>query len=147
MYTLIIVLLIIVAILTCGIVLIQESKGGGLASGFSSSNQVMGVRKTTDFLEKTTWTLAAIMVVLCVASAAFAKDNKKDSSVVNPVTQQAPALPQQNTVNPQTDANQQTAQPAKNAQKPAEQAQQDENQPVDAAQAEKPADNTPEAEK
>ena len=55
----------------CGIVLIQESKGGGLASGFSSSNQIMGVRKTTDFLEKATWGLAIIMVVLSVVSMAF----------------------------------------------------------------------------
>lgn len=71
MYPLIIVLVIIAAILMCGIVLIQESKGGGLASGFSSSNQIMGVRKTTDFLEKATWGLAIAIVVLSVASAAF----------------------------------------------------------------------------
>jgi preprotein translocase subunit SecG len=71
MYTLIIVLVILAAILMCGIVLIQESKGGGLASGFSSSNQIMGVRKTTDFLEKATWGLAIIMVVLSVVSMAF----------------------------------------------------------------------------
>ena len=55
----------------CGIVLIQESKGGGLASSFASSNQIMGVRKTTDFLEKATWGLAIAMVVLSVVSAAF----------------------------------------------------------------------------
>jgi preprotein translocase subunit SecG len=71
MYTLIIVLVILAAILMCGIVLIQESKGGGLASGFSSSNQIMGVRKTTDFLEKATWGLAIIMIVLSVVSMAF----------------------------------------------------------------------------
>ena len=70
MYTLIIVLVILAAILMCGIVLIQESKGGGLASGFSSSNQIMGVRKTTDFLEKATWGLAIIIVVLSVVSMA-----------------------------------------------------------------------------
>ena len=73
MYTLIIVLVILASILMCGIVLIQESKGGGLASGFSSSNQIMGVRKTTDFLEKATWGLAIIMVVLSVVSMAFVK--------------------------------------------------------------------------
>ena len=71
MYPLIIVLVILAAICMCGIVLIQESKGGGLASGFSSSNQIMGVRKTTDFLEKATWGLAIIMVVLSVVSMAF----------------------------------------------------------------------------
>ena len=51
------------------IVLIQNSKGGGLASGFSSSNQIMGVRKTTDFLEKGTWFLAGFMVVMSIATA------------------------------------------------------------------------------
>ena len=46
-----------------------SSKGGGLASGFSSSNQIMGVRKTTDFLEKGTWFLAGFMVVMSIATA------------------------------------------------------------------------------
>lgn len=53
----------------CGIVLIQNSKGGGLASSFASSNQIMGVRKTTDFLEKATWALAIAIVVLSIAAA------------------------------------------------------------------------------
>jgi preprotein translocase subunit SecG len=69
MYLLLVVLMVIAAILMCFIVLIQNSKGGGLSSGFSSSNQIMGVRKTTDFLEKTTWGLAAFIVILSVASA------------------------------------------------------------------------------
>ena len=69
MYLLCIVLIVIVSVLMCGIVLIQNSKGGGLASSFASSNQIMGVRKTTDFLEKATWTLAIAIAVLCVASA------------------------------------------------------------------------------
>lgn len=71
MYSLIIVLVLLASVLMCGIVLIQESKGGGLASSFASSNQFMGVRKTTDFLEKATWGLAIAMVVLSVLSAAF----------------------------------------------------------------------------
>ena len=57
MYTLFVILIVLAALLMIGIVLIQESKGGGLASNFSSSNQIMGVRKTTDFIEKTTWGL------------------------------------------------------------------------------------------
>ena len=61
--------MVIAAILMCFIVLIQNSKGGGLASGFSSSNAIMGVRKTTDFLEKATWGLAAFMVVMSIATA------------------------------------------------------------------------------
>lgn len=69
MYLLLVILMVIAALLMCFIVLIQNSKGGGLASGFSSSNQIMGVRKTTDVLEKTTWGLAAFMVVMSIASA------------------------------------------------------------------------------
>ena len=69
MYLLLIILMVIVSLLMCFIVLIQNSKGGGLASGFASSNQIMGVRKTTDFLEKATWTLAACMVVFSIVSA------------------------------------------------------------------------------
>ena len=49
----------------------DNQKGGGLASGFSSSNQIMGVRKTTDFLEKATWTLAGTVVVLSIVITAF----------------------------------------------------------------------------
>lgn len=59
------------AVLMCLIVLIQESKGGGLASSFSSSNQIMGVRKTTDVVEKATWTLAALLVVFSILSVFF----------------------------------------------------------------------------
>lgn len=51
MYTFFVILIVIAALLMIGIVLIQESKGGGLSSNFSSSNQIMGVRKTTDFIE------------------------------------------------------------------------------------------------
>ena len=66
MYLVFVILMVIAAILMCFIVLIQNSKGGGLAS---SSNAIMGVRKTTDFLEKATWGLAAFMVVMSIATA------------------------------------------------------------------------------
>ena len=65
MYLLISVLIIIVCILLTLVVLAQSSKGG-LASGFAGSAQVMGVRKTTDFLEKATWSLAISLLVLCL---------------------------------------------------------------------------------
>ena len=71
MSALISVLIIIVCILLILVVLVQNSKGGGLASSFSSSNQVMGVRKTADFLEKATWTLAASLLVLSVVSTSY----------------------------------------------------------------------------
>jgi len=71
MFYLISVLIIIVCLLLILIVLVQNSKGGGLAANFSSSNQVMGVRKTTDFLEKATWVLAGTLLFLCIMAAAF----------------------------------------------------------------------------
>jgi preprotein translocase subunit SecG len=71
MYTLITVLIFIVCILLVLIVLVQNSKGGGLASNFQSAGQVMGVRKTTDFLEKTTWGLAAALLALSIIGTAF----------------------------------------------------------------------------
>ncbi len=71
MYVFISILILIVSFLLILIVLIQNSKGGGLASGFSSSNQIMGVRKTTDFLEKATWTLAGCLVFFSILITAF----------------------------------------------------------------------------
>lgn len=69
MYLPLVILIVIAAILLCFIVLIQNSKGGGLSSGFSSSNQIMGVRKTTDFLEKATWSLAGFIVVMSIVTS------------------------------------------------------------------------------
>ncbi|MBX7201803.1 MAG: preprotein translocase subunit SecG [Bacteroidia bacterium] len=63
-------LILICSLLLVLIVLVQNSKGGGLSSAFAASNQVMGVRKTSDFLEKATWTLAGVLVVLCLAASA-----------------------------------------------------------------------------
>lgn len=71
MYLLITILIFIVCILLILIVLVQNSKGGGLASNFQSSNQVMGVRKTTDFLEKATWSLVGLLLFLSVLGTAF----------------------------------------------------------------------------
>ena len=59
MGTFISILIFIAAILLILIVLVQNPKGG-LAANFSSSNQVMGVRRTSDFLEKATWTLGIV---------------------------------------------------------------------------------------
>lgn len=69
MYLLCVSLIVLASVLMCLIVLIQNSKGGGLAAGFASSNQIMGVRKTTDFLEKATWSIAVFMVVISVLAA------------------------------------------------------------------------------
>lgn len=82
MYLLFVGLIVLAAILMCFVVLIQNSKGGGLASSFASSNQIMGVRKTTDFIEKLTWGLAAFMVVVSVATAYVLPTAHTESSVI-----------------------------------------------------------------
>jgi len=76
------ILAVIAGIILIFFVMIQNSKGGGLAAGFSSSNQVMGVRKTTDFLEKATWSLAGTMVVLCLVATFFRSRPVADDSVI-----------------------------------------------------------------
>ena len=67
LYTIIIVS-IIVCVLLVLIILIQNPKGGGLSSGFSGSNNIMGVQRTGDFLEKGTWVLAVVLMVLALMS-------------------------------------------------------------------------------
>ncbi len=97
MYVLSVTLIVIASILMCAIVLIQNSKGGGLASGFASSNQIMGVKKTTDFIEKATWSLAAFIVVISVVATytipqttivdeSMLQQNAIENSMVNPNT-------------------------------------------------------------
>src|SRR5574344_2769555 len=94
MYVLIVILMVIASILMCFIVLIQNSKGGGLASAFSSSNQIMGVRKTTDFIEKATWGLAIAMVVISVICAYVAPSATTSESVLeNSATEQSTTNP------------------------------------------------------
>lgn len=73
MQTVFIILIIISAILLILLVLIQNSKGGGLAQGFSSGNTVLGAPKTTDFLEKASWSLVGFMAFLCILSVGFGK--------------------------------------------------------------------------
>ena len=95
-YTLLVILIVIVSFLMIGIVLIQESKGGGLSSNFSAGNQLAGVRKTTDFIEKATWGLAIAMVVLSVLCAYVAPtvteqnviEVSNSNPLANPTTQQ-----------------------------------------------------------
>ena len=84
MYTLTIVLIIIASILLVLIVLVQNSKGGGLASNFQASTQIAGVRKTADFLEKTTWGLAIAVLVLAIMGSAFIPrgETERDRSMV-----------------------------------------------------------------
>ena len=114
MYLFLVILMVVASLLMCFIVLIQNSKGGGLASGFSSSNQIMGVRKTTDFLEKGTWFLAGFMVVMSIATAYVVPTSSSKGGDV--ILEQAQKEQQTNPYNlPAGTAAPQTEAPATNA--------------------------------
>ena len=92
--TILFVILIIIASVVLGfIVLVQNPKGGGLAGSFGGiSNQFMGVKQTTDVLEKGTWIFAAVIGVLCLASTFFisgsASGTDSDATNIKAPTQQ-----------------------------------------------------------
>jgi preprotein translocase subunit SecG len=97
--TLIFFILIVVACFVLGlVVLVQNPKGGGLSGTFGGfSNQLMGVKQTTDVLEKGTWIFAAVIGVLCIISTSFLKGgttntiNTKELPTIN--SQTAPSNP------------------------------------------------------
>lgn len=72
----------IIILIICGllalIVLAQNPKGGGLAAGFTGAQQIGGVQRTADFLEKGTWTLAGALMVLCLVSAGMQGTGKSE---------------------------------------------------------------------
>lgn len=71
------IIIVFLSLILVALVLFQKSKGGGLASGFASGNQVLGAPKTTEFLEKATWTIAAIIVFLSVLTVGFQDGKNK----------------------------------------------------------------------
>ncbi|WP_315333375.1 preprotein translocase subunit SecG [Porphyromonas endodontalis] len=88
MFVFLSILILLAAVLLILVVVIQNSKGGGLASGFASSNQIMGVRKTTDFLEKATWWLAGTIAILSIVSTHFLHTSLKEDQGINSVIEQ-----------------------------------------------------------
>jgi preprotein translocase subunit SecG len=88
---------VILIILACGIlgliILVQNPKGGGLAGNVGGfSNQLMGVKQTTDVLEKGTWALAIVVALLCLFSAIFVpKASGSSNRVPEKVNATAPA--------------------------------------------------------
>lgn len=81
------------------IVLVQNPKGGGLSSTFAGSNQILGVKKTNDFLEKATWTLAIAVGLFCVLSSMGLESNDEmnrsdlENRIMNEVPVQSEELP------------------------------------------------------
>ena len=100
LFTFIAVLIVIVCVILILLVLVQNSKGGGLTSSFASSNQFMGVRKTADFLEKATWTLAGTLLFLCIfTSVAVQRGENTPKSAIEDQVKNAPD-PKANTAFP-----------------------------------------------
>ncbi|MDB5120830.1 MAG: preprotein translocase, SecG subunit [Sphingobacteriales bacterium] len=102
MYTFLVIVAIVVCVLLGLMILIQNPKGGGLSSGFSGSNNIMGVQRTGDFLEKGTWVLAITLMVLALLinltipkSGVANPDNDIQNQIQAPTTTTpiAPILP------------------------------------------------------
>ncbi|MBY0347725.1 MAG: preprotein translocase subunit SecG [Hydrotalea flava] len=87
--TVIFIILIVIACIALGfIVLIQNPKGGGLAGNVGGfGNQIMGVKQTTDVLEKGTWLFAAIITILSLFSTIIFRGSTKgpDTSIIQKV--------------------------------------------------------------
>jgi preprotein translocase subunit SecG len=83
-----VVLMIIASVLLILIVLVQNPKGGGLSSTFGGfNNQLLGVQRTTDFLEKSTWALAAVIAVIALGSFFVKPKTSKTGVVKDEVTE------------------------------------------------------------
>lgn len=123
MFTIFLVLITIVALLLIIVIMIQNPKGGGLDSSLGGSTSIGGVQNTNKFLDKSTWTLAAALVILVlVSSLSFQGDYSNDSKIFDKNTVVAPPValptagaaqgqPAQNTPSEQAPANT-PAQPA-----------------------------------
>ncbi|TAE84904.1 MAG: preprotein translocase subunit SecG [Bacteroidetes bacterium] len=68
MYIFLSILIIIVCVLLTLVVLIQNPKGGGIASNFAAPNQIMGAKRSSDLVEKATWILAVVLIVFSLSS-------------------------------------------------------------------------------
>lgn len=99
LFNLLVGLILIVSVLTILIVLVQNPKGGGLSSTFGGSNQYFGVRKTADFLEKATWTLAALLLVfVLISSKAIPKHKASASGAQSEIIEEIEKMPVKATV-------------------------------------------------
>lgn len=114
MALLFLILIILCCVLLGLVILIQNPKGGGLASNIAGfSNQFMGVKQTTDVLEKGTWIFAAIIGILCLTSSLFLRSGGSDSEFIKSIN-----------------TNQQTTMPSATPQQSAPAQQQPQSQPA-----------------
>ena len=75
------VVILIVCVLLGAVILVQNPKGGGLATGFQGAGQMGGVQKTTDFLVKATWYLTGALFVLCILAGVYFGNAQQDTGI------------------------------------------------------------------
>lgn len=126
MFDVVVWLMLVVSVFMIIIVLVQRSKGGGLNQSFASQTQIMGVRKSTDFVEKATWTLAILLFVFSLTSVAVfpdlvtRQDGGLDQLLENKAANQAQQAPAFDAMTPAADEAQAPAESAPAAEQPAQ---------------------------
>jgi preprotein translocase subunit SecG len=82
-FSIFLVLITIVCFLLIIVVMVQNPKGGGLSSSLGGTQMMGGVQKTTDFLDKSTWTLATVLIVLIMLSSlSFNHDKSEENKII-----------------------------------------------------------------
>ena len=87
LFTILTVLVLIASLLITLIVLLQNGKGGGLASNFVAGNQTFGVRQTADILEKITWGLVAFIFAVSIVTVFTLRNESADIEVVEEIVE------------------------------------------------------------
>ena len=87
MTTLLSIIIILASILLVFVVFVQNPKGGGLSSDFGAAHQLGGVQKTNDFIEKATWSLAGIIMVVSIMLTVM-KTPDKPKQIEQPTAEQ-----------------------------------------------------------
>ncbi len=83
MFSIFLVLIVIVCFLLIVVVMVQNPKGGGLSSTLGGSQQMGGVQKTTDFLDKSTWTLGGLLIILIMFSSLSFNSGNTDVKILD----------------------------------------------------------------
>ena len=91
LFTVLTVLVLLASVLITLIVLLQNGKGGGLASNFVAGNQTFGVRQTADILEKITWGLVGFIFLVSVVTSFTMSNKVKDVDLTEKIEIEAPA--------------------------------------------------------
>ena len=95
MFTLLIVIIALIGVIMTGLILLQAGKGGGLAGIASggATTQILGARQAPDVLERGTWILATVFIVLCVLTNFVIDDGTSQQSILQQQSQQSTQQP------------------------------------------------------